>query len=65
MTRNDVEKLAAVFPANERYERWLECRTHDLSALPLTDSGERYCETCCCLWSPQGELLNQPHRTGS
>ena len=62
MTREDVENSAKQFPANERYEQWLRCGVHDLTVLPLTDSGERYCPNCCGLWSPQGEMLNPVRR---
>lgn len=62
VTRQEIEKLAKQFPDGERYEHWLRCPVHDLDALPLTDSGERYCPNCCTLWNSRREMLNQPQK---
>ena len=65
MTRDEVEKLARSLDTidnRERYRIWMNCGEHDLNSLPLTNSGERYCPTCCGLWKPNGEMLNVPAR---
>jgi hypothetical protein len=58
-TRADVERAAQAL-GDERHRLWISCLSHDVSVLHLTDTGEVYCGRCCSLWTPGGELLNEP-----
>ena len=63
MTRRQVEQQAQAYPPGERRRIWTEvCPTpHDVSRLPFTDDGYRYCQYCSCVW--EGHLiLNVPER---
>lgn len=62
MTRDEVLKLARSMDERERYNIWKKkCPSpHVLKDLPKTDSGEYYCENCCGVWKPNGEMLNAP-----
>jgi hypothetical protein len=59
-TREEVEKAAQSFQRDERWLKWTVCGQHPVDSLPVTESGERYCENCCTLWTAAGEMLNQP-----
>ena len=60
MIRADIEKLAQTLSGNERWERLRKCGVHDWQSLPMTDSGEHYCPSCCTLWDSRGQILNLP-----
>ena len=57
-TRQAVEASAADLGA-VRFERWMNCSTHAVVALPQTsDTLEPYCPHCCSVFGPNGQILN-------
>jgi hypothetical protein len=65
MTLEEVMQLAAQFGPGERWTVWMKCGTHNVTALPTTETGGEggpfsYCPICLCAWDKNQALLNVP-----
>ena len=61
-TRSQIEKAARRL-GDDRSAAWLRCFVHHWRDLPVTESGEHYCEKCFTMWTPKDGVLNSPPKS--